>query len=150
MSGSNVSQLWSVPAKLMPDARLSRLAAGGDARAFEAIFERHHQELYRYCRAILADADDAQDALQSTMIAAMRALPGEQRTIALRPWLFRVAHNEAISIVRRRREAPVADDPDAVAPGADVEPRIASGCGTSWRTWRRSPSDGAPRSSCAS
>ena len=47
-----------------------------------------------------SDPDDAQDALQATMAAALRALPGERREIKLRPWLFRVAHNEAISIAR--------------------------------------------------
>ena len=121
MSESHVSPLWSVPAKLMPDARLSRLAAGGDARAFEAIFERHHQELYRYCRAILADADDAQDALQNTMIAAMRSLPGGNahgRAAAVA--LPRRAQRGHLDRPGRRREAPLADDSDAVGPGADV------------------------------
>ena len=37
------------------------------------------------------------------MVKALRALPGEPRTIELKPWLFRIAHNEAISLVRRRR-----------------------------------------------
>ncbi len=112
--------MWSASVKLLPDSRLSRMAARGDARAFELIFERHHQELYRYCRAILADPDDAQDALQSTMMAALRALPGERRDIPLRPWLFRVAHNEAISIARARRPDEAADGPEPTAPGADV------------------------------
>jgi RNA polymerase sigma factor (sigma-70 family) len=104
------------------DERLARLATRGDQSAFEAIFRRYHQELYRYCRAIVADADDAHDALQSTMAAALRALPGSRREIALRPWLYRVAHNEAISIVRRRSRA--ADPelmPAALGPGADLE-----------------------------
>jgi RNA polymerase sigma factor (sigma-70 family) len=51
---------------------------------------------------LVHDPDDAQDALQSTMASALRALPGDDRQIALRPWLYRVAHNEAISILRRR------------------------------------------------
>ncbi len=112
--------MWSPSVKVLPDSRLSRMAARGDARAFEVIFERHHQELYRYCRGILADADDAQDALQATMVAALRALPGEQRDIPLRPWLFRVAHNEAISIARGRRKEAPGNDSDATAPGADL------------------------------
>ena len=104
----------------MGESGLARLAVRGDARAFDAIFKRHHQELYRYCRAILSDPDDAQDALQATMAAALRALPGERREIKLRPWLFRVAHNEAISIARMRREAPQASEP-SLAPGADAD-----------------------------
>ena len=87
---------------VLPDERLARMAAEGSARAFTAIYERHHQALYRYCRSILGNDEDARDALQNTMVAAMRALPGEERKIALKAWLFRVAHNEAISVVRRR------------------------------------------------
>ena len=89
--------------RVLGDRRLARLASKGDARAFAAIYERHHQDLFRYCRAITGNSEDAGDALQSTMAAALRALPGEDREIALRPWLFRIAHNESISLVRRRR-----------------------------------------------
>jgi len=106
------------------EAKLVRLAAAGDERAFTAIFERYHQELYRFCRALLGDSHEAHDALQSTMASALRSLPGESRTIALRPWLYRVARNEAVTLMRRRR--PLADVADtdmadlAVAPAADV------------------------------
>src|SRR3954471_13785030 len=85
---------------LFGDDRFARLAAAGDERALAAIYRRHHQDIYRYCRAILHDADEAEDALQATMVKAVSALPGETRSIALKPWLFRVAHNEAISILR--------------------------------------------------
>ena len=100
--------------RLLPrgDARLAKLAAAGDERAFAAIYDRYHQELYRYCFAILGDAHDAQDALQGTMASALRALPGESRSIELRPWLYRVAHNESISIVRRRQPLAEAQEPD--------------------------------------
>jgi RNA polymerase sigma factor (sigma-70 family) len=120
MSDEGVVPGWGASARLLPDSRLSRLAARGDARAFEAIFKRHHQELYRYCRALLSCPEDAQDALQATMIAALRALPGERREVALRPWLYRVAHNEAISIARRPRETPRAEEPATSEPGADL------------------------------
>ncbi len=115
------SAAW-MPRRLLADARLARLAARGDQRAFEAIFERYHQELYRYCRAILRDSDDAQDALQATMASALHSLPGEERRIVLRPWLYRVAHNEAISILRKRSEAPDSPGgPEPTTAGADLE-----------------------------
>lgn len=100
--------------RLLPrgDARLAKLAAAGDERAFAAIYDRYHQEIYRYCFAILGDAHDAQDALQGTMASALRSLPGESRAIELRPWLYRVAHNESISIVRRRQPLAEAQEPD--------------------------------------
>ncbi|HEX2392778.1 MAG TPA: sigma-70 family RNA polymerase sigma factor [Solirubrobacterales bacterium] len=99
------------------DERLVRRAAEGDSRAFAAIYRRYHQDLYRYCTAILGDGHDAQDALQNTMLKVMRALPDERREIRLRPWLYRIAHNEAIDLVRARRSAQPLD-PGLEAPGA--------------------------------
>src|SRR5258708_1305423 len=97
-----------------------RRAAGGDREAFAAIFRRHQQDLYRYCRAIPGDPDDAQDALQNTMVKALQALPGERREIALKPWLYRIAHNEAIELRRRARPTePLADV--ALPPTAGLE-----------------------------
>jgi RNA polymerase sigma factor (sigma-70 family) len=93
------------PAVVWPrlgDERLARLAARGSQRAFAAVYERYHQVLYRYCRSILRDDADAQDALQSTFTRALSALKRGQRSAPLRPWLFRIAHNEAISVMRRR------------------------------------------------
>jgi RNA polymerase sigma factor (sigma-70 family) len=83
-------------------ALLAKRAARGRERALAAIYRRHHQELYRYCRAILHSHEDAQDALQNTMLCALRALPKMERKLALRPWLFRIAHNESISLLRKR------------------------------------------------
>ena len=99
--------------RLASDARLVRIAVRGEQRAFAAIFQRYHQELYRYCRAILGDDEEAGDALQNTMLKVMRALPGESREIALRPWLYRIAHNEAIALVRQR--PPSAELSDGIA-----------------------------------
>jgi RNA polymerase sigma factor (sigma-70 family) len=97
-----------------------RRAARGDAAAFAAVYERHHQALYRYCRSILRHEEDAQDALQSTMTKAFAALQQDRRDFELKPWLFRIAHNEAVSILRRRREtAELGDIPD-LAPMEDL------------------------------
>lgn len=87
----------------MSDERLARWAAKGSEAAFAVIFERHHQALHRYCHSIVGNGHDAADALQSTMLKALRALPGETRAIALKPWLYRIAHNESISLLRARR-----------------------------------------------
>src|SRR5437763_6479480 len=96
--------------RMLGDDRLLRLASAGDSRAFEVIYERHHQALYRYCRSIVGNAEDAADALQSTMASAMRGLVGERREIALRPWLFRIAHNESISLLRKRHSHATIED----------------------------------------
>jgi RNA polymerase sigma factor (sigma-70 family) len=87
-------------------------------RSFESVYRRYHQSLYRYCFSIVGNAEDAQDALQNAMLKAMRALPGERREIKLKPWLYRIAHNESIELLRKRRdEARI--DPELVASAAE-------------------------------
>jgi len=93
----------AVALRALSDERLARWAAKGSQPAFAVIFERHHQALNSYCHSIVGNSHDAADALQNTMLKALRALPGETRTIALKPWLYRIAHNESISLLRARR-----------------------------------------------
>jgi RNA polymerase sigma factor (sigma-70 family) len=85
------------------DERLAQLVAGGSERAFVALYERYYDQLYRYCRSIVRDDSDAQDAVQSTLTGAFAALRCGRRDAPLRPWLFRIAHNESVSVLRRRR-----------------------------------------------
>lgn len=109
---------------LLSDDRLAKRATEGDQRAFTAIFQRYHQSLYRFCVAIVGNPHDAQDALQNTMVKVLKALPGEERRIELKPWLYRIAHNESIELLRRR---PAADqlDPELVARGSGLSEEAA-------------------------
>jgi RNA polymerase sigma factor (sigma-70 family) len=102
--------------RLLSDERLTKRAVDGDERAFASIFRRYHQSLYRFCLSIVGNRDDASEALQNTMIKVMRALPGEERQIELKPWLYRIAHNESIDLLRRRRESSELDV-EQIAPG---------------------------------
>lgn len=112
-----------LPTPFSSDTRLAALAADGDSRAFAAIYKRYHQELYRYCLAILGDPQDAQDALQEAMVAVMRALPGERREIRLKPWLYRIAHNTSIDFLRKRRPAQPLDG-ETELPDRSIEDSI--------------------------
>jgi RNA polymerase sigma factor (sigma-70 family) len=103
--------------------KLASKARDGDQRALAKIFSDYHQPLYRYCLAIVGDRQDAEDALQETMIKVLRSLPGEEREIALRPWLYRIAHNESIDQLRRRRKNPSLDDSEP-APGGGLAERV--------------------------
>ena len=106
--------------RLLGDERLAQLAGSGSERAFAAIYERYHQRLYRYSRSILHNDADAQDALQSTLAGAFAALQRGQRDAPLRPWLFRIAHNEAISLVRRRGDfRELTEAPECGVPSAE-------------------------------
>ncbi|MGN6170013.1 MAG: RNA polymerase sigma factor, partial [Solirubrobacteraceae bacterium] len=87
------------------DELLARLVASGGERPFRALYERYRQSLYGYCHSILRNEADAQDALQSTFTKALMALRDGRRNAPVRPWLYRIAHNEAVSIVRERSAA---------------------------------------------
>jgi RNA polymerase sigma factor (sigma-70 family) len=104
MEQTSTAGLTAAPKWRRGLALRSQTARGDDA-ALTAMYERHHQALYRYCRSILHDDEDARDALQSTMAKALAALRDEERDFELRPWLFRIAHNEAISRLRQRRDS---------------------------------------------
>ena len=107
----------------MGDEALASRAAAGNTAAFAALCERYHEPLLGYCRSILLNTEDAHDATQSALENALRALPRREPGRALKPWLYRIAHNEAINIVRRRQ--PVAggiDTDDLVSvPGPEVD-----------------------------
>src|SRR3954452_527805 len=112
---------------LLSDARLAQLAAdGAGEQAFTAIYARYHQPLYRYCHSIVRDPDDAADALQSAMLKAYLALPAKRTEVVLKPWLFRIVHNEAISAIRRRArhdEITDANSPQAASAHDDAAAR---------------------------
>ena len=93
------------PPAVLGDDALARRVGDGDEQAFEEVYRRYCGQLYRYCTSILGDRHEAEEALQSTMFNAYRALSGSRRDVALRPWLYRIAHNQCLDMLRRRREA---------------------------------------------
>jgi RNA polymerase sigma factor (sigma-70 family) len=74
-----------------------------DRHAFEAVYERHAPQLLNFCIYLTGSRADAEDALQATFISAYRALLADTRPVALRPWLFTIARNECLTIIRKRR-----------------------------------------------
>src|SRR5918996_3510384 len=107
--------------RVLSDEKLAAMVASGSDDAFSTLYRRHHQAVYRYCLSLLRQEADARDALQSSMLAALSSLRASPIEGDFKPWLFRIAHNQSISIIRRRgREAPseapstaaFTDDPD--------------------------------------
>jgi RNA polymerase sigma factor (sigma-70 family) len=114
------AQELAVRPGLLGDERLARAVQRGSEHAFATIYDRYHQRLYRYCYSLLRDRDDAYDALQSTLTNAFAALRAGRRDAPLRPWLFRIAHNEAITVVRLRgRDLTPGDAAESCVPSAE-------------------------------
>src|SRR3954471_16826298 len=97
------------------DERLVEQVRRGNDDAFGAIFDRHHRAILSFCRHMLASADEAEDAVQQTFLSAFDALGAEGRDINLKPWLYPIARNRCLSILRARREQPAELDEVPVA-----------------------------------
>ncbi|MCW3032676.1 MAG: polymerase, sigma-24 subunit, subfamily [Solirubrobacterales bacterium] len=108
---------------LASDEWLIACVRRGDTAAFEALYDRHVRELLGFCVYMLRSRQDAEDAVQATFASAYRALQADSRPVALRPWLFTIARNDCLSILRRRR--PMVELNGQVAPDADPVDQIA-------------------------
>src|SRR5256885_15834668 len=82
------------------DERLIDLARAGNERAFEAIVHRYRGPLLRYCARILPPGR-AEDAVQQAFLSAHNAIANGDKELKLRPWLYRVAHNGALNLLRQ-------------------------------------------------
>ncbi|HET9718719.1 MAG TPA: RNA polymerase sigma factor, partial [Solirubrobacteraceae bacterium] len=107
--------------RLASDARLVTLVREGRAGAFEAIYDRHHRGILSFCRHMLGDQHEAEDALQHTFMAAYSSLLASQQPIHLRPWLFAIARNRCYSVLRSQRERPTAELEEPVTEGLAAE-----------------------------
>jgi RNA polymerase sigma-70 factor (ECF subfamily) len=85
------------------DALLVARIRAGDEGAFELLVARYQAPLFRYLRGLLADEEQARDLLQETFLRAYRSIGGLAEPTLLRSWLYRIAHNQACSALRRRR-----------------------------------------------
>src|SRR5436190_18084908 len=83
-------------------------ARGGDEQAFRELTEPYRREVQLHCYRLLGSLADAEDMLQETMLAAWRGLPGFAGRASLRAWLYRIATNRCLNLLRdaRRRPAP--------------------------------------------
>ncbi|MEZ5080700.1 MAG: sigma-70 family RNA polymerase sigma factor [Thermoleophilia bacterium] len=103
----------------LSDAALTTLVQDGDQRAFEVVFTRFKDVLLKYAWTVTGNREDAEEAVQTAMVNAYRALQkGGDTPIALRPWLFRITHNAAISVIRSRQEGVELPDEIEVPSGA--------------------------------
>jgi RNA polymerase sigma factor (sigma-70 family) len=89
--------------RLASDERLVALIRGGDEGAFEALYDRHHPAILGFCRHMLGTREEAEDAVQHTFLSAFRDLVRSDKPIELRPWLFAIARNRCLSLLRARR-----------------------------------------------
>jgi RNA polymerase sigma factor (sigma-70 family) len=87
--------------RLQSDERLIALIRRGNHGAFEALVSRYQSRLLAFCRHMLGSREDAEDVLQEVFAAAFNAILADDRTLNVRPWLYRIARNRSLNHLRR-------------------------------------------------
>jgi len=94
---------WTV--ELVAADLISR-ARAGDGEAFGELTDPHRGELLVHCYRMLGSFQDAEDALQDTLLAAWQGLGGFEGRASLRTWLYRIATNRCLNALRSASRRP--------------------------------------------
>jgi RNA polymerase sigma-70 factor (TIGR02960 family) len=96
------------------------MATGLDEATFEELAQRHTRELHVHCYRMLASFDEAQDAVQETMLRAWKARAGVEGGPFARAWLYRIATNVCLNVIRSRTRLSSFADVPWLQPYPDV------------------------------
>lgn len=91
---------------------LQRLRSG-DRQEFARLVETYSGVIYRLALKIVGNPQDAEDVLQEAFIKALRHLPDFDGRSKVSTWLYRIATNEALMLLRRRKQVFSIDEPEA-------------------------------------
>jgi len=90
--------------KSMEEQELLRLAQRGDNGAVTQLVQTYQQSVYSVCYRMLGESTEAEDATQDTLMKALTNLTSYDSDRPFRPWLLRIASNECIDRIRRRKD----------------------------------------------
>jgi len=79
------------------------LLISGDRQAFSDLIEQSSAKIYSLGLRMLGNEQDAEDMLQETYLKALKALPNFEKRSSINTWLFRIAANEALMLLRKRK-----------------------------------------------
>lgn len=95
-----MSREWEVSADLIERAR------AGDEDAFRQLVDPYRGDMQLHCYRILGSIHDAEDALQETLFAAWQGLGKYEGRSSFRTWLFRIATNRCLNMLRSESRRP--------------------------------------------
>lgn len=94
-------------------------ARAGDEAAFEQLVAPYRREMHVHCYRMLGSVADAEDAVQETLVAAWKGLGGFEGRSSVRTWLYRVATNRCLNMLRAAKRRPRSDAPTLDVPAPD-------------------------------
>ncbi len=101
------------------DSLLAQRARDGDQRAFAELVRRHQDRVFRFVLRMTGSRDESMDLTQDTFMKAWQALPRWEPQAQFGTWLFQIARNGALDLLRRRGTlefVPIEEDAEFVAP----------------------------------
>jgi RNA polymerase sigma factor (sigma-70 family) len=111
--------------RLRSDEQLVSLFRAGNEDAFRVIHDRYRARMHAYTRQMLSGTSaDAEDAVQEIFVRAYSGLRTNRRELALRAWLYRIAHNRCIDELRKPRPITV-DAIDELGEASTGDPAAA-------------------------
>jgi RNA polymerase sigma-70 factor (ECF subfamily) len=93
-----------------------------DRAEFAKLVEKYSSKIYRLALKILNSEEDAEDVLQETFIKALKALPKFEGRSSLATWLYRIAVNESLMIIRKKKPNMVSTDEEKETEDGQMEP----------------------------
>lgn len=115
-----------------PESELVAGAKSGNNEAFEELVNRYEKKIYRLALRLTGNAEDAEDVLQETFLKAFEHLPDFRQDSRFYTWLVRIAVNEGLMKLRKRRSDRSEPMQDSVDEDGQVMPR-------EFRDWKPNP-----------
>lgn len=92
------------------DLLLVRQVACGDEGAFSILYQRYHKQIFNYVLRLIHEQKEAEDLLQEIFLAVWRGASRYREQAAVKTWLYRIGHNQAVSWLRKHHEVSDIDD----------------------------------------
>ena len=94
--------------QVQEEEMLVRRAKEGDQTAFARLYEEHFDRIYRYVALRIGDKIEAEDMTQQVFLNALQSISSFRwKGVPFSSWLFRIAHNQAVDYLRRKKHTAV-------------------------------------------
>jgi RNA polymerase sigma-70 factor (ECF subfamily) len=84
------------------DEEAVKRVQGGDVESFGVLVERYEARLLRYAKRFFLGSEDVKDVVQDTFVKAYQNIQSFDATKRFSPWIYRIAHNEFVNVLRSR------------------------------------------------